>query len=966
MLTPWIIAKSRVSAFRSEETFRLGGRPPPIPEEKVRMSILINCSFQGMPPVANPGGGGRRRIIAPALEADFLRDIPDDSLAKVWDTGDSLAKLVYGMEYAKRGVSDAALTLLVDSLNAIRSGVSNGVVSLAALLQLIGELYVTQENYDKAYEMLSASVARMREEGNVLACTLVHLGDVQFRRNMIDEALALYDEAIALLWAQDQKDLWLLGIAMHSLAGVHRRKEVFDVAEVIYKGAVEFKRRVHPPTSPTCLWTDGALVELKELREKKARGASAEVNPTAALLRPRDPVKEIDPIAAYPEYGLRSNGSRRMWVAPRTAPACVEHAMDVASHDLVVHESGTVPMALAVTSDRPHVDSHGGSAHRLVLTYGLEKCHMEPGRFQAVYKFTPRKMDTYISNTGPEVKRLVGNVWIKMFKTYRLYSLGSGMPKLVVDGEWTGAGWKRSLAWEGLDTDVYGFETRPREELPWLFRYATPLANVFRLKGAAPWDSPNPESYLVWELNRVLPEGVPLDVLESLDFETVQEGLQVLRRDPSETGEPDNYLPRRHLMGVLLPRLEDPAFRFFLCHGNDEAVHVADLCKFAWWIVPWVACGHAEEKLMLLYGSLVGEGFTRLLVTHNPGPIIKSRVSHPAGTCVVTISSSVAAVVVLHVLEASGGCIAIRVMPVFLWGTGDGTAPGDLVFVGEEPGFYSPAPPLIYGKPRTRVDASRLFPSYEWTRVMQLMDANLFEAAGGLLEGTSAFTPMEGLDENLASSELRRRPMRRSLMERGPVPSDPAMLMRGLRPYSQEGFEDDFDQEIRASYIPDYLRCRRVVGDHDPMPSTEVPTTENPWVIHLGRPFSRIKLGYRASFLVMVEVLREVLQQPGSVSLRMRADGDYFQEVRAAWRSVVVLDDRNVQKVEVLPLVALDARVVDEVNREPGSRNGRLSLLQLWERLPKEVTVEVISHSGKDGPVQILSSARFEVVSSVV
>lgn len=103
-----------------------------------------------------------------------------------------------------------------------------------------------------------------------------------------------------------------------------------------------------------------------------------------------------------------------------------------------------------------------------------------------------------------------------MFATYRVYSLMPSMPKLIVYGKWNGVGWERSLSWEGLDPEVYKFELRPREELPWLFRYATPLANVFRLKGAAPWDCPSPEAYLVWELNRVLPEGVPLDVLESL------------------------------------------------------------------------------------------------------------------------------------------------------------------------------------------------------------------------------------------------------------------------------------------------------------------------------------------------------------------------------------------------------------------------------------------------------------------
>ena len=38
---------------------------------------------------------------------------------------------------------------------------------------------------------------------------------------------------------------------------------------------------------------------------------------------------------------------------------------------------------------------------------------MEDKQFWAVYKFTPRKMDTYISNTGPEIKRLVAGVWVK-------------------------------------------------------------------------------------------------------------------------------------------------------------------------------------------------------------------------------------------------------------------------------------------------------------------------------------------------------------------------------------------------------------------------------------------------------------------------------------------------------------------------------------------------------------------------
>jgi hypothetical protein len=203
----------------------------------------------------------------------------------------------------------------------------------------------------------------------------------------IDEALKLYEEALALMRKQAQPDHKLLGIATHSLAGVHRKKEDFDLAEVLYRDADEMKGRREPPTAPTRRWTGGALVELKELRDKKAqeraRGTPAQVNPTAALLKPREPVKEIDPILAYPEYGVRAD-ARGLWedvrgrfdrhAGPPGEPMDVVPAQSTAAKPgLLIHESGTVPMALALTSDRAHVDSQGKASHRLVLTYGLEK-----------------------------------------------------------------------------------------------------------------------------------------------------------------------------------------------------------------------------------------------------------------------------------------------------------------------------------------------------------------------------------------------------------------------------------------------------------------------------------------------------------------------------------------------------------------------------------------------------------------
>lgn len=103
-----------------------------------------------------------------------------------------------------------------------------------------------------------------------------------------------------------------------------------------------------------------------------------------------------------------------------------------------------------------------------------------------------------------------------MYATYRVYSLLSHMPKLLVHGKWNGTGWERTISWEAMDPNIFQFETVPRGEIPWLFRYSTPLANVYRLKNATPWETHSPGSYLVWELNRVLPEGIPLDVLESL------------------------------------------------------------------------------------------------------------------------------------------------------------------------------------------------------------------------------------------------------------------------------------------------------------------------------------------------------------------------------------------------------------------------------------------------------------------
>lgn len=89
------------------------------------------------------------RVTAASLEKTFLESVPDDALASVRDLSDWRTKLVYGMEYARRGVSDAALTLLVDALNAIRATAAHGPMDIGALLQLIAEVYVTQENYDK-------------------------------------------------------------------------------------------------------------------------------------------------------------------------------------------------------------------------------------------------------------------------------------------------------------------------------------------------------------------------------------------------------------------------------------------------------------------------------------------------------------------------------------------------------------------------------------------------------------------------------------------------------------------------------------------------------------------------------------------------------------------------------------------------------------------------------------------------
>ena len=378
------------------------------------------------------------------------------------------------------------------------------------------------------------------------------------------------------------------------------------------------------------------------------------------------------------------------------------------------------------------------------------------------------------------------------------------------------------------------------------------------------------------------------------------------------------------------------------------------------------------HQLKLLYESLAGKDFTRVLVTHNPGPILKCRVSLAPGTCVLTISSSVAAVAVIHVLEANRDCIAIRLLPVFLWRNGD--KPDTVVYVGGEPGFYSPQPELVYAKPRTNAEACSLFGNkYPAGLVRQFMDEDIFDAAGGPLDDGSVLRPMVGLDEIIASAELRRRPNRRFATERGEIPSDPAMLMRGTRPYSQHGFEDDFDEEMRAGYIPDYLRARRIV-DGRPVPSTDVPTEDQPWVLHLGRPFSRTKLGYRASFLVMAEVWSEALRRPGavdwgSVSVRLRSDGEclYFKPATAAWRSLVIFGD-NSRKVETLPLVAVEARVVEGVSLEPegaaAAPGTRPSLQHLWACLPEKVTVEMVqdrSWADAAAPPVILSSAEFEV-----
>ena len=166
---------------------------------------------------------------------------------------------------------------------------------------------------------------------------------------------------------QTQLPYKLVGIVTHSLGGCRRKKEDLDAAEVFYKTARETKGRSETSTAPTCLWTDGALAEIVELR---ARGLAArEANPTAALLRPREPVKDIDPILAYPEYNIRWCAAQ--WFSdPRGAQAS---SSSLPASDLLIHETGTVPMALALTSDKAHVDSQGKAAHRLVITYGLEK-----------------------------------------------------------------------------------------------------------------------------------------------------------------------------------------------------------------------------------------------------------------------------------------------------------------------------------------------------------------------------------------------------------------------------------------------------------------------------------------------------------------------------------------------------------------------------------------------------------------
>jgi tRNA A-37 threonylcarbamoyl transferase component Bud32 len=557
---------------------------------------------------------------------------------------------------------------------------------------------------------------------------------------------------------------------------------------------------------------------------------------------------------------------------------------------------GRVPPALILVSNH----RFGIEEEYQYLTFGLMSYTPTVWGTEAVYAFRTRKMQTSVGNHGVDTKRLIGLVWVRMYETFKAYTPISQPKEIHVEVSMGGV--IRSITC----TDLGGFKARV---VPGL---------------------------LLQEWG--------LDELSCIDYETVVEGIRVLYREKFDqelrnTGE--CFIPTRTLKQHLLPDLSDNAFKFFLCHGSDQAVHLADLCKFLWWLGPWLAQGLVPQKLELLYTRLQDAGFDRVLLTHKPDPILKSPKGLAPGSCIMMISSTVPGVLALHVRH-KGRCTVCRIIPAILWQkpsarasrggpTLDGLVPSRVVYVGGEVGYDGPPPELITSPPpKDREELLRLLRVRATdSEQRSLTSEDLEVATGGEL-----LKPIRLKHEIISSSELRQKP-------RWPPPKGGVVVLAGcaskqqpggdqgkvrhIRPYCEDGCEDDFDEEVKLGVIPVDLQARRLnpaAGD---------------WRIRLGRPFTRSFLGGPATFIVMIEVRRAALEVKdldlGSMFLRLH-DNDFFQGAQAPLRFTSLSEDHP--EYERLPLVHLKTDVKDEIRRyldtDPKA---------LWSSLPECVTISL-------------------------
>lgn len=374
-----------------------------------------------------------------------------------------------------------------------------------------------------------------------------------------------------------------------------------------------------------------------------------------------------------------------------------------------------------------------------------------------------------------------------------------------------------------------------------------------------------------------------------------------------------------------------------------------------------MAGGNVTDKLEHLFSRLVHYGFNRVLLTHNPDPILKSPEGLAPGSCLVLVSSTVPGTLALHVREG-GKCTSSRVFPSFLWSPRG--VPNRVVFVGGELGYYGPPDEFITAKPKTMEDLLKKLdaagPGGEQQR--ETISEDLVQAAG---DGPLLPIPLK--DEIISSSELRKKPRRQPYVlrrEGGGTLADPRFAERGgagekhegpgpgreIRPYHGEGLEDDFDEEVKLGVIPEDLQSRRL----DP--------TECDWQVRLGRPFARAVLGQQTTFIVMVEVKRAALQRDVDIPamfVRVHGDGQFFKSANTQLR-YMGLSEQN-SNVEVLPLVHLKVDVTARV--EEARRKG--DFRWLWENLPETLAVSLERCGRKGEPSVPIDGGTFMLVSMI-